>query len=579
MIPSDEQQAIIDCKPTLNTVNVVKASAGSGKSQTMAFRTKALVEEHKISTKKILLITFSNRAARDLRLKVKEALNLQPKDLPTTCTIHSMCLDILRLYTKEENITLTDWQNRMIFRDILEEELNFHKLPKFITNTIAKRLADKTSELYLTYDIDKHKDELNNTVYDNREEYEHSDQHLQAYVTYRDYYHILEKVNVYKRANDVISFSDIVYRAFELLRTDKEALTWVQKKYIYVTVDEAQDLTVLYWLFCYNVFNTGNTTIVGDTTQWLYSFAYADYSYFDADKFRDKYKTVNEFSLSTNYRSAHPVVTLGNILRKFGKSNIEALPAKHLSHLPKRVSLKRLGNQIAEVKYIVSEVKKLIKQGEELSDIYVITRTNKYISTLLEPAFLQENIPYIVQSSKSRKLSDKKEILFLMNMLMFVTATTKGKSFIVKSILQDIQGIGKTGANKLANLLDGSIYPLMDDDSLKGKELRELLTMAQSVSLGGLEVSGMGDYIEDCFSYSKFEISDFYMKELKQLFTNWATIYIEDTGKTLEQVIPDISTSLDSVEEVASNSVRLTNVHQCLSLDNDIKIRYNKEIL
>ena len=213
---NDEQKAIVNSPKSFKTCNRYIAGAGSGKSTTMAFRTKKFLDDG-ISKDKISLMTFSNRASRDLMLKLKSITGLKPSKLPNVSTIHGLCLDILRYYSPDEFVVISSWEDMLIFRDSLEKYADLEKLPKKVTTPIAKQIADTISELYSCYEIDRYKSQLSDIFYDNSEYYEKADQHLIVTLTFKDFYEVVKRADKFKRANGLLSFDDILYRTFELL--------------------------------------------------------------------------------------------------------------------------------------------------------------------------------------------------------------------------------------------------------------------------------------------------------------------------------------------------------------------------
>jgi DNA helicase-2/ATP-dependent DNA helicase PcrA len=562
-----EQLDIVQTEPKLKTLLRILAGAGSGKSTTAANRVKYLMDFYKIQPKHILLMTFSNRAARDLRNKIKTVTGLKGKKLPTVSTIHGLCLDIIKRFSDEEKIVLSSWEDLMIFRDSLEAYLGDYDTQKKILTPVALAITQLLSELYSTYEFNRFEDSLETIMYDNSSMFEDFNDPNIITLTYRDFYEIVSISDRYKVGNNLLSFDDIVYKAFELITSDDEVLAWVRKTYIYTFIDESQDNNALNHLLVYNVFNTGHTTLIGDLSQEIYQFRWSDSRYLAEESLSTVYNEVTTKYLTYNFRSAHPIVTLGNMLRGYSKSEVIQKPADFTKSLPKRVFIQKVKNQVAEGKNSAKHIKQLLSEGVEPKDIAVITRTNKYITTILEPALIELNIPYIIQGSKTRKLTDKSEVLYLIHCFQLMVAPPKAQVFIMKQVLENLQGIGNATAKKLYEYLNGNIWGLINLNDKKYNCVSGLVKYVQECSLNGLDVIKVGHYIDSFLEFSKFDLKPLYVAELKQLFSNWAEIYIEDTGKTLEQIIPEIQTSLDSVEEETANVVKLSTVHSTKGLE------------
>ena len=568
IVLTDEQLAIIEAEPKLKTCLRVLAGAGSSKSTTCTYKVKHMIEHYKIQPNKILLITFSNRAARDLRKKVKNNIGLTGKKAPTVSTIHGMCLDILKRFSAEELTVISSWEDLLVFRKALEDYFDISNIKKNYTTAATVTILELLTELYSTYNFNKFQNSLDTYMYDNSSKFESfEDTNNIIAFTYRDFYNIVEQANRYKTVNNLLSFDDIVYKAFELLTSDEEAKEFVRKQYKYLFVDESQDLSALQHLFYYNIFNTSHVVLVGDKTQEIYFFRHSDSRYLEEDSLFKAFNEVTTHHLTYNFRSAHPIVTLGNMLRDYAKSEIIQKPADITKKLPKRVFIQKVKNQVAEGKTIVKHIKELISNGAEPQDIAVITRTNKYITTILEPALLETGLPYIIQGSKTRKLTDKSEILYIVHCFQLMVASSKAQIFILKQMVENVQNIGPATARKLLDNLNGNIWNIIDYNDKKSESLSVLIKFIQECSFKGLDVSKIGYYIDTFLEYSKFDLKQQYIAEIKQLFSNWAEIYIEDTGKTLERIIPEIQTSLDSVEEENSKAIRLNSVHSTKGLE------------
>ena len=148
-----------------------------------------------------------------------------------------------------------------------------------------------------------------------------------------------------------------------------------------------------------------------------------------------------------------------------------------------------------------------------------------------------------------------------------MVASPKAQIFILKQMFENVQNIGPATARRLLDNLNGNIWHLISYNDKKSESLSMLIKFIQDCSFKGLDVSKIGYYIDTFLEYSKFDLKQQYVAEIKQLFSNWAEIYIEDTGKTFEQIIPEIHTSLDSVEEENSKAIRLNSTHSTKGLE------------
>ena len=352
---------------------LVIAGAGSGKTKVLTTRIAYLIEQ-KIPSYNILAITFTNKAAKEMRERLEV---LVPDNNTFVGTFHALGVRIIRenapLLGLDRNFTIIDSDDALsIIKKIIKDNGYDPKLatPGYIRNRISKI----KNEMLTNEEINK----FFNTPQDQIAE-----------KVYYDYNDILKK-------NNSVDFDDLLLLPVKLFINDKDILESYQDRFKYILIDEYQDTNdVQYKLSRLLASKYHNIFVVGDPDQSIYMFRGANFH--NILNFEKDYKNAAVIALEENYRSTKNILDAANSVIKNNKERKE----KNLwsnNGEGTRTKYLRAYDDRHEIQLVLDEIKKLLSEGYQKNDIAVLYRTNAQ-SRLVEEMFLKANIPYKVVGS------------------------------------------------------------------------------------------------------------------------------------------------------------------------------------
>lgn len=348
---------------------LILAGAGSGKTRTITYRIAHMIENIGISPYSILAVTFTNKAAKEMRERVEELVG----DIAKACTIstfHSFGMRLLRMYGKEvgynSNFTIydTDDQKRIVKAILKGQNLSINGVK--LTERDLVSMISKIKEQIKTLD-------------------EYSVMNKQIVEVYDKYNRALLESNA-------MDFSDILLNTYKLLQKP-EILEKVQNKYKYIMIDEYQDTNNLqYKIIDLIARKSSNLCVVGDENQSIYGFRGANI--LNILNFETNYNNAKIIKLEENYRSTTTILDAANELIKNNKSSKDK---KLWTQNGKGDLIKVLAcdNARDEVSRIIEIIKKNHQNGIAYRDMTILYRTNAQ-SRLFEEGFLRYNIPHKV---------------------------------------------------------------------------------------------------------------------------------------------------------------------------------------
>lgn len=348
---------------------LILAGAGSGKTRTITYRIAHMIENVGISPYSILAVTFTNKAAKEMRERVEELVG----DIAKACTIstfHSFGMGLLRMYGKEvgynSNFTIydTDDQKRIVKAILKGQNLSINGVK--LTERDLVSMISKIKEQIKTLD-------------------EYSVMNKQIVEVYDKYNRALLESNA-------MDFSDILLNTYKLLQKP-EILEKVQNKYKYIMIDEYQDTNNLqYKIIDLIARKSSNLCVVGDENQSIYGFRGANI--LNILNFENNYNNAKIIKLEENYRSTTTILDAANELIKNNKSSKDK---KLWTQNGKGDLIKVLAcdNARDEVSRIIEIIKENHQNGIAYRDMTILYRTNAQ-SRLFEEGFLRYNIPHKV---------------------------------------------------------------------------------------------------------------------------------------------------------------------------------------
>lgn len=377
----DQQAAVLHT----NGPHIILAGAGSGKTRVLIYKVLYLMQEKDVEGDEILMITFTNKAAAQMKERIQKAIAInkelfRAKTLPTASTFHALCAKILRIDGKHIGIAsdfiIYDTQDQL---DVVKDAMQ--KLgvsPKeFKASSILGTISQAKNELLTP------------------EEYRSIARgYFQETVAsvYRLYQQILKD-------NHAIDFDDLLLKVIELFVTTPDILAKYQRKFHYILVDEYQDTNkAQYKLTKLLAEKSNNICVVGDFSQSIYSWRGADFR--NLQKFTKDFPGTKTFSLSQNYRSTQKILDAAYaVISKNTSHPVLTLWTQNPNG--EELSIYEASNEQNEAEFIIKQIATLLymsrknNQKLSLSNIAVLYRTNAQ-SRVIEEVFLHHSIPYVL---------------------------------------------------------------------------------------------------------------------------------------------------------------------------------------
>ena len=436
---------------------LIIAGAGAGKTKTLTTKIAYLIEEKKVSPYSILAITFTNKAAKEMKDRLFLTLGSEVKKL-TVSTFHSFGLKLLREnYERlgyDRNFVIMDSDDSLtVVKKIIKDMGYDPKIynPKAIRNKISSCKNERISpEEYDKFAVS---------------DYERVIQ--EVYKKYED--------KLYK--NNSVDFDDLLLLPIRLFKKYPEVLERYQDLYKYILIDEYQDTNEAQYLLTKLLSEKyRNITCVGDDSQSIYSFRGANYK--NILNFEKDYKDAKVILLEQNYRSTSTILDAANSVIKNNKQKKD----KNLwtaRGVGEKIQYYRAYNEKDETGFVVHKITELINKGIDYKDIAVLYRTNAQ-SRVLEEEMLKENLPYRIIGSIN--FYSRKEIKDLLAYLRLIHNSRDNVS-LLRVINTPKRGIGlKTIENltEKADQEDTSIYEAIS--SGKELEFKNLIERLKEVS-------------------------------------------------------------------------------------------------
>lgn len=527
---------------------LVLAGAGSGKTKVLTTRIAYLIQEKNISPFNILAITFTNKAAKEMKDRLYKMLGSTSYDMQIS-TFHSFGLRIIKENVEtlgyKKNFTILDSDDSLTIIKKIMKEMNLDPKiynPKAVKNSISGAKNEFTNpEEYSKYVASEFEKQVEQ---------------------------IYKKYETKLITNNSLDFDDLLILPIKLFNEHPEILKNYQEEFKYILIDEYQDTNKAQYILVKQISaKYKNICVVGDDAQSIYSFRGANYR--NILNFEKDYKNTNIVLLEQNYRSTKNILDAANNVIK---NNKNGKPKKLWTENNEgnKVKYHTSENEKDEAYYVMSEIRKLIKDGEKLENIAVLYRTNAE-SRNIEEALRRENIPYKVIGSFY--FYSRKEIKDLIAYLKLIYNSNDDVS-LTRVINVPKRGIGLKTVDNLtsrANLYNTSMYDIIDS----GKELefkkmiQELKKEQENLSLTELidlilNKTGM---IQELKSEKSIE-ADIRIENLEEFKTITKNFEEKNGLISLDEFLSEISLVSD-VEEYKNNPhvVTLMTIHAAKGLE------------
>ena len=445
---------------------LVIAGAGSGKTRTVVQRIAYLMNEHEVDPNQILAVTFTNKAAGELRERVKDLIGITARDIWVN-TFHSACLQVLRTYGErvglQSGFAIYDDTDQL---DVLKEILALQGT-KEINPRVLRALIDRAkSNLWTPENLEATGETTLGRIVSG--------------VPIDFLVEVFKRYEIRLRQVNAVDFNDILGRTVELFDDHPDVLDQVQKRAVFIHVDEYQDTNrAQYRLTRQLAEGYGNLMVVGDPDQSIYAFRGADIT--NILEFRRDYEDAAVFHLELNYRSVAHVLEVANAIIVPNESRLEKklLPVKESGD---RVRLYRATDHRTEADFVARQVELLMAEKDySFNDFAVLYRTNAQ-SRVLEESLRRGSIPTRIVGGVG--FYERREVK---DVLSYARASINPLDDMAwKRILnRPKRGIGKTSEDKLVKAASHQQIHLID-----------ALRQAESVLRGTPAVRQIANFVE-----------------------------------------------------------------------------------
>ena len=550
---ANQKEAVLDDSKYLRIV----AGAGSGKTRVLTMRIVHLIEEENVYPNKILAITFTNKAANEMKERIRQMLQNEVTQ-PWISTIHSLCVRILR-----EDITCMGWPKNFTVLDaddqktILKEAYKqiqidantypFGSMLDYISNNKSAEISvDRAFELAGDFSGDKTKAEL-----------------------YKYYV---------KRQNDMyaLDFDDLILWVVRMFKTYSEVLTKWQNRFSYIHVDEFQDIDKIQYKLIKQLTGPFNHLyVVGDPDQTIYSWRGADVNIIM--NFEKDFKGVKTIMLNENYRSTSCILNGANSVIRNNKNRLDKeLFTSRTSN--EKITHYASANDEYEAAYVANKISELHREGKAYKDIAVLYRSN-YLSRSIEKALLDERIPYIIYGGL--RFYDRQEVK---DALCYLRLVVIGDDLALQRIInKPKRGIGNKTMELIAdtarnenktmlevleteNIFSGKAKVTLNDFVNKVNrwkkmaESKKIETFALFETI--LDESGYKAMLEEDHETDRLENLKELIDDIKEFTENYP-------DSSLDEYLQQVSLYGDREETMSGDYIQLMTVHAAKGLEFD----------
>ncbi len=550
---ANQKEAVLDDSKYLRIV----AGAGSGKTRVLTMRIVHLIEEENVYPNKILAITFTNKAANEMKERIRQMLQNEVTQ-PWISTIHSLCVRILR-----EDITCMGWPKNFTVLDaddqktILKEaykqiqiDVNtypFGSMLDYISNNKSAEISvDRAFELAGDFSGDKTKAEV-----------------------YKYYV---------KRQNDMyaLDFDDLILWVVRMFKTYSEVLTKWQNRFSYIHVDEFQDIDKIQYKLIKKLTGPFNHLyVVGDPDQTIYSWRGADVNIIM--NFEKDFKGVKTIMLNENYRSTSCILNGANSVIRNNKNRLDKeLFTSRTSN--EKITHYASANDEYEAAYVANKISELHREGKAYKDIAVLYRSN-YLSRSIEKALLDERIPYIIYGGL--RFYDRQEVK---DALCYLRLVVIGDDLALQRIInKPKRGIGNKTMELIAdtarnenktmlevleteNIFSGKAKVTLNDFVNKVNrwkkmaESKKIETFALFETI--LDESGYKAMLEEDHETDRLENLKELIDDIKEFTENYP-------DSSLDEYLQQVSLYGDREETMSGDYIQLMTVHAAKGLEFD----------
>ena len=465
---------------------LVLAGAGSGKTKVITEKIALLIKEKKISPTNVMAITFTNKAAKEMKDRAEKMIGAEIRDM-WIGTFHKIAVRILRRDIEKigylKNFTIYDRADQLsLVREAVKAlEIDKSSFKEAALLSIISREKSAGISPAEFQDLNRSSPAMGKIGLI----YEYYENHLHS--------------------NNALDFDDLLIKMVELFKKEPEVLEYYGKKFKYIFVDEYQDTNLIQYQFIKLLSSFhNNLTAVGDADQSIYAFRGADIS--NILNFKKDFKNALVIKLEQNYRSTKNILNAANSVIKNNQERLK----KNLwtsKEIGAPVIYKELMDDYEEADFVACEILNLMEEGYSMEDIAILYRTNSQ-SRIFEEHFMKHHIPYKIFGGL--KFYDRKEVKDLISYLKLIVNPRDNAAF-KRVVNEPKRGIGDKALEKLSTLseeYDQSLMEALYNPEVISKfpkkssdSLLKFCSLMETLSERSLELS-MCDFIRELLELS-----------------------------------------------------------------------------
>lgn len=530
---------------------LILAGAGSGKTKVLTTKIAYLIKEKNISPYEILAITFTNKAAKEMKERVENLIGEEARFIQIS-TFHSFGLKLLRENCKtlgyDSNFVIMDSDDSLVIVKKIMKDLNYD-IKQFSPKAVKNKISSCKNELMTPNDYEKYvAGDFDQIILDVYRKYE-------------------EKL----KSSNAVDFDDLLLLPIKLFRKHKDILEMYQNRYKYILIDEYQDTNEAQYILSKMISaKYKNICVVGDADQAIYGFRGANYK--NILNFEKDYPNALSIKLEQNYRSTKNILDAANCVIRNNQSRKE----KNLWSTKgdgEKVTYYRAYDQLDEAHQVASFIKKIQDSGKSLSQVAILYRTNAQ-SRVMEEELLKDSIPYhIVGGLSFYSRKEIKDLLAYLKLIYnekddvsFLRVINTPKRGIGLKTIQALQTRADINNSSLFDAIDGGKEQIFKDLILSLKKVSETVSLTELIDKV-LDASGIRKELEA----EKSIEAEVRLENLKE-FKSITKAFEERLGLvSLEDFLYEISLVNDKDEySEAKDKVSLMTVHSVKGLEFDI---------
>jgi len=535
---------------------LILAGAGSGKTKTLTTRLAYLVGEVGIDPANTLTLTFTNKAAAEMR---ERALKLMPTKVsypPLLCTFHKFGLLFLKFHIEK-----LGRNNSFVIIDSDDK--------KRLLRNIAKNLKIDLNLSFIASEISKYKNSLltPEVVIQKAE-----------LPDYKKVARIYEKYQENIAENNLVDFDDLLMLTYQILESDQELRRKTSNRYRYIMVDEYQDTNELQFrLLELLASEHENLCVVGDDDQSIYGWRGANIR--NILEFADNFKVCKTVKLETNYRSTEPILKAANALIEHNSTRLGKRLVSHKGEGPD-VKLLHSLDESMEAKAIAHQIKELLEKGCNPDEIAVLYRINA-LSRSLEEGFSKEGLNFkLIGGMRFYERAEVKDIISYFRVL----ANPHDDFSLLRIINKPKRGIGKASIEKLQKAAFDTHLSLYEyiRQSVEGtqpvviskKVATALKQLVEDINMLQEEIkNNFGNFIN--LFEERIKLKEYYagmvdgfdrIMNIDEFYGYFRDTIGKNPDLTLDEFLNDISLQSDQ-DQIEENAISIMSIHAAKGLE------------